>query len=66
MVFSIFAEFCQMSKTQKKVIYSIRSVTKALAVQLPKHTGNAMRSTEVITMDYYSLVVNILHIKERL
>ena len=55
-----------MSKTQKKVICSICSVTKALVVQLPKHTGNAMRSTEVITMGYYSLVVNILHIKERL
>ena len=55
-----------MSKTQKKVICSIRSVTKALAVHLPKHTGNAMRSTEAITMGYYSLVVNILHIKERL
>lgn len=55
-----------MSKTQKKVIYSIRSVTKALAVQLPKHIGNAMRSTGTITMGHYSLFVNILHIKERL
>ncbi len=55
-----------MSKTQKKVICSIRSVTKALAVQLPKHTGNAMRITGAITRGYYSLVVNVLHIKERL
>lgn len=63
---SRFSIFCQMSKKQESEDYCRCSVTKPLAGQLPKRTKVTRSGSDNIKRRYITLIVIVLHTKERL